>query len=119
MNIVIAMDSMKGSLSSVAAGSAAASGIRRVLPDAEIRVFPAADGGEGTTEALVTGCGGTYRSVQVSDPLGRKIHAQYGILPDGTAVIEMAAASGLPMAKEYARFIEYVLPTGVIFHGAV
>lgn len=103
MNIVIAMDSMKGSLSSVAAGSAAASGIRRVLPDATIRVFPAADGGEGTTEALVTGCGGTYRSVQVSDPLGRKIHAQYGILPDGTAVIEMAAASGLALLSSAER----------------
>ena len=75
MQIVIAMDSFKGSLSSMEAGNAAAQGIRRVYPDADIIVCPLADGGEGTTQALVTGLHGTYRSVTVQDPLGRPIRA--------------------------------------------
>lgn len=103
MKIVIAMDSFKGSLSAVDAGNVAARGIRKAMPDAEIQVFPAADGGEGTTDALVSGLSGTYRDVTVSDPLGRKIQARYGILPDRTAVIEMAAASGLPLLSASER----------------
>lgn len=103
MKIIIAMDSFKGSLTSAEAGNAAAAGIRKALPDAEIKVFPAADGGEGTAAALVSGLNGTYRTVTVSDPLGRPIPAQYGILPDHTAVIEMAAASGLPLLTEAER----------------
>ncbi len=103
MNIVIAIDSFKGSLSTLQAGNAAASGIRRVYPDAEIRVFPIADGGEGTVDALVSGLHGTYRTAKVSDPLGREISARYGILPGGTAVIEMAAASGLPLLSPAER----------------
>lgn len=58
---------------------------------------PIADGGEGTAEALVSGLHGTYQAVIVSDPLGREISASYDILPNRTAVIEMAAASGLPL----------------------
>ena len=103
MNILIAIDAFKGSLTSLEAGNACAAGIRRVIPDAEITVRPLADGGEGTTEALVTGLNGSYRSVTVSDPLGRPITARYGILPDKTAVIEMAAASGLPLLKPSER----------------
>ena len=97
MHIVIAIDAFKGSLTSMEAGCAAAAGIRRIRPDARITVRPLADGGEGTTEALVSGLSGEYRSVTVSGPLGRPVRAQYGILPDGTAVMEMAAASGLPL----------------------
>ena len=97
MKIVIAADSFKGSLSSAEAGQAAAAGILRAMPDADVRVYPVADGGEGTAEALVSGLHGAYRTVTVSDPLGRPVPARYGILPDGTAVIEMAAASGLPL----------------------
>ena len=103
MKIVIAMDSFKGSLSSADAGHAAAAGILHAVPDAEIRVFPVADGGEGTVDALVSGLNGSYRTVTVSDPLGRPIAAQYGILPDRTAVIEMAAASGLPLLTQAER----------------
>ncbi len=103
MNIVIAIDSFKGSLSTLQAGNAAASGIRRVFPNAEIHVFPIADGGEGTVDALVSGLHGTYRTAKVSDPLERKISARYGILPGGTAVIEMAAASGLPLLSPAER----------------
>ena len=100
MKVVIAMDAFKGSLSSNEAGNAVASGILKAIPDAVIQVFPVADGGEGTTSALVSGLNGTYRTVTVSDPLGRPIQAQYGLLPDGTAVIEMAAASGLPLLSQ-------------------
>ena len=103
MKILIAIDSFKGSLTSIEAGNACAAGIRRVYPEAEIVVRPLADGGEGTTQALVSGLNGTYRTVTVSDPLGRPISAQYGILPDKTAVIEMAAASGLPLLTESER----------------
>jgi len=103
MKIVIAMDSFKGSLSSTDAGKAAAAGILRAFPEAEIKVFPVADGGEGTVDALVSGLNGKYRTITVSDPLGRPIQAQYGILPDQTAIIEMAAASGLPLLSESER----------------
>ncbi len=103
MKIVIAIDSFKGSLSSVEAGEAAAAGIRRVFPDAGIVIRPVADGGEGTVDALVKGMGGRYAETTVSDPLGRKISARYGILPGNTAVIEMAAASGLTLLSEKER----------------
>lgn len=103
MKIVIAMDSFKGSLSSTDAGNAATMGILRALPEAEIKVFPVADGGEGTVDALISGLNGSYRTVTVSDPLGIPILAQYGILPDQTAVIEMAAASGLPLLSGSER----------------
>ena len=103
MKIVIAMDSFKGSLSSIEAGKAAATGLLRAFPEAEIKIFPVADGGEGTVDALVSGLNGKYRTITVSDPLGRPIKVQYGILPDQTAVIEMAAASGLPLLSESER----------------
>ena len=103
MKITIAIDSFKGSLSTLQAENAAASGIRRIYPDAEIQVFPIADGGEGTVNALVSGLHGTYCTAKVSDPLGREISARYGILPNNTAVIEMAAASGLPLLSPAKR----------------
>ena len=103
MNIVIAIDSFKGSLTTLQAGNAAAAGIRRVCPNAEIHSFPIADGGEGTVDALVSGLHGTYRTAAVSDPLGREISARYGILPSNTAAIEMAAASGLPLLSPAER----------------
>ncbi|MCR5600381.1 MAG: glycerate kinase [Ruminococcus sp.] len=97
MKAVIAIDSFKGSLTSLDAGKAAADGIRRVYPDAETVIRPVADGGEGTVEALVSGMNGQFRETEVYDPLGRRIKAKYGILPDNTAVIEMAAASGITL----------------------
>ncbi|MGN0356002.1 MAG: glycerate kinase [Muricoprocola sp.] len=96
MKIVIAMDSFKGSLSSMEAGAAVKEGILRVVPDAKICVKPLADGGEGTTQALVEGLGGTFEKVNVTGPMGKKHEATYGILKDGkTAVIEMAEAAGI------------------------
>ena len=102
MKIVIAMDSFKGSLTSMEAGNAVKAGIEKVC-DAEIVVKPIADGGEGTTEALVSGLGGEKVTVEVTDPLGRKIQALYGILPDGTAVMEMAQAAGITLIKKRKR----------------
>ena len=103
MKAVIAMDSFKGSISSIEAGNAVSEGICRVFPDADTIIKPVADGGEGTVEALVSGLNGRLCDAEVSDPLGRKITAKYGILPNNTAVIEMAAASGLTLLSENER----------------
>ena len=80
MNIVIAIDSFKGSLTSLQAGNAAVEGIKSVYPDADITVRPLADGGEGTVDALVSGMGGEFRSVEVTDPCGKPVIAKYGII---------------------------------------
>ncbi|MGQ9608930.1 MAG: glycerate kinase family protein [bacterium] len=100
MKIIIAPDSFKGSLSALEVGNAIKEGILRVIPEANIEIIPMADGGEGTVDALVAATGGRIIIEEVNDPLMRKIKAKYGILGDGiTAVIEMAAASGLPLVK--------------------
>ena len=98
MKIVVASDSFKGSMTSVEVAQAAAEGIREVYPDGEVVAVNVADGGEGTVEAIVETLGGEIVVVRVSDPLGRKIIARYGIVDD-MAIIEMAAASGLPLLK--------------------
>lgn len=98
MKVVIAIDSFKGSLTSMEAGNAAALGVLRALPGAEIIVKPLADGGEGTVEALVEGLGGKTETVRVTGPLGTPVDALYGCLLDSrTAVLEMAKAAGLPL----------------------
>jgi len=121
MKIVIAIDSFKGSLTSIEAGNSAAEGIRRVFHDAEIIIRPLADGGEGTCEALVTGLNGTYREVTVTNPIGKKITAKYGILPDNTAVIEMASASGITLISESERnpMITTTFGTGELIRDAI
>ncbi|MCI8651596.1 MAG: glycerate kinase [Oscillospiraceae bacterium] len=101
MKIVIAADSFKGSLSSPQVVHRIARGLSAVLPEAQLVCLPIADGGEGTVEAFATAAGGTLHTVPVLDPLGREISAQYCILPDGSAVIEMAQASGLPLLKPH------------------
>lgn len=99
MKVVIAIDSFKGSMSSMEAGNAACAGIRRACA-ASVVVKPLADGGEGTTEALVEGLGGEYVSLEVRGPLGGMVQAKYGILSDGrTAVMEMAQAAGIVLVK--------------------
>ena len=103
MKVVIAIDSFKGSLSSIAAGEAAAAGIRDAIPDAETVVRPLADGGEGTVDALIAGMGGERRTVAVTGPMGRPVEAAYGILPGGTAVMEMAAAAGITLVPGAER----------------
>ena len=103
MKVVIAIDSFKGSLSSIAAGEAAAAGIRDAIPEAETIVRPLADGGEGTVDALIAGMGGERRTVTVTGPMGRPVEAAYGILPGGTAVMEMAAAAGITLVPGAER----------------
>ena len=103
MKVVIAIDSFKGSLSSIAAGEAAAAGIRDAIPEAETVVRPLADGGEGTVDALIAGMGGERRTVAVTGPMGRPVEAAYGILPGGTAVMEMAAAAGITLVPGAER----------------
>ena len=104
MKIVIAPDSFKGSLTALEVAHAIKIGIERVIPEAEVDEIPMADGGEGTVQALVDATGGEIIAQEVCDPLGNRIHANFGILGDGnTAVIEMAAASGLPLVPEDKR----------------
>lgn len=105
--ILVAVDSFKGSMTSLGAGNAIEKGIKSILPDAEIRVRPVADGGEGTTEAIIYGKNNVSRgSCVVTGPLGKKITAEYTIYDaaDGrTAVMEMTVAAGLPLVPEDQR----------------
>lgn len=104
MNILVAPQAYKGSLDALGVAEAIAEGLRSVWPGNEYDVVPVADGGEGTVEALVTATGGRYVETQVEDPLGRSVKARWGTLGDGTtAVIEMAAASGLPLLARHER----------------
>lgn len=104
MKITIAIDSFKGSLSSMEAGSAVADGILRAFPKAEIQVRPLADGGEGTAQALTAGLGGETRALTVTGPLGRPVSASYGILPNRQmAVMEMASAAGITLVPDEER----------------
>ena len=104
MKAVVAIDSFKGSLSSLQAGNAVREGILRADPDADVQVLPLADGGEGTVEALTFGLGGTLRTANVTGPLGGRVRASYGVLPDGvTAVMEMSAAAGITLLKAEER----------------
>ena len=98
MRILVAPDSYKGCLSALEVASAMERGILRVFPKADIDKVPIADGGEGTVAALVEATNGTIYDTPVRAPLGDTISAQWGMFGDGvTAVIEMAAASGLPL----------------------
>lgn len=103
MNVIVAIDSLKGSLSSLQAGAAAKAGILRAIPAATVSVKPVADGGEGTVTALVSGLSGESVTIPVTGPLGETVEATYGILPDHTAVIEMAEAAGLPLVPAEKR----------------
>ncbi len=104
LRIIVAPDSFKGSLSALAAAQAMARGIRTVFPEAEVIELPIADGGEGTVEALVAATGGTLHRTAVRGPLGEPVDAAWGLLGDGrTAVVEMAAASGLTLVPEERR----------------
>ena len=104
MRVVVAPDSYKGSASALAVAEAMARGVGAVFPGAEVRLVPIADGGEGTVEALVAATGGRIRHHDVHGPLGEPVRAHWGVLGDGeTAVVEMAAASGLPLVPRDRR----------------
>lgn len=104
MKVVIASDSFKECLSSLQAGGAIRRGVLSACPDADVSVFPLADGGEGTVDALVQGLGGEKVSVCVRGPLGERVAAPYGLIPRlGLAVIEVSAAVGLSLLERAAR----------------
>ena len=102
MKIVIAPDSFKGSLSAIEVIQAVSEEAQKAFDDAEIVGIPIADGGEGTVEAALYGSSGKIKNYIVSDPLGNPIEAVYGVMDD-TAIIEMAACSGLPLVSEKDR----------------
>lgn len=103
MQIVIAPDGFKETLTAAEACAAMAEGVRRVRPRAGILCIPLADGGEGTVAALLSD-GGQKHKAQVVDPLGEPIEAAFGVMPDGhTAVVEMSAASGLELLAPEQR----------------
>ena len=101
---ILIPDSFKGSLSSEEICGILGREIRTLEPEAEICSIPVADGGEGTVDAFLAALGGEKIPVSCRDPYGRAITACYGLLPDGgTAVVEMAAAAGLPLVGDDRR----------------
>lgn len=102
MKIVVASDSFKGSMSSLDVAASARLGVLSVFPDCDVVAVNVADGGEGTVEAIVSALNGSIVRCMVNDPLGRQIEVSYGIAGD-MAVIEMAAASGLPLLRVEER----------------
>lgn len=104
MKVVVAIDSLKGSLSSLEAGEAIKSGVLNAIPDAEVCVRPLADGGEGTVEALALGMGGELKTVEVTGPLGEKVNCLYGIMEESkTAILEMSGAAGITLVADEMR----------------
>lgn len=105
-SIVIASDSFKGSASSREVNGLLELGVRAVLPEARVRKFALADGGEGTTDALVAASHGAYRAITVADPLGDPVRARYGIVgagDDETAIMEVAQACGFSLVEQTAE----------------
>ncbi len=104
MDVMVLIDSFKGSMTSMEAGNAARDGVLRVYPHANVTVRPLADGGEGTTDALIEGLGGRKVELSVTGPMGSRVKAYYGILADEkTAVMEMAQAAGITLVEEAQR----------------
>lgn len=101
MKVVVAIDSLKGSLSSMEAGLAIKDGVLAAKPDAEVIVKPLADGGEGTTDALIEGMNGERIDLTVTGPMHTPVKAYYGYLKDtNTAVMEMASAAGITLVPD-------------------
>ena len=97
---IVIPDSFKGTLSSVEVCRIVEEVIYSLEPEARVRAIPVADGGEGTVDAFLAAVGGRRVSVACAGPCGEPLTACYGLLPDGTAVVEMAAAAGLPLVGE-------------------
>ena len=114
MKAVIAIDSLKGSLSSIEAGQAIAEGIKKADAKAEVVIRPLADGGEGAVEALVCGMNGTLQHVKVTGPLGEPVVCEYGIIDETkTAVIEMSGAVGITLVPDTKKNPLYTTTYGV------
>lgn len=104
MKVVVAMDSFKGSMTSLEAGEAVRAGIQRVDTQADVIVRPLADGGEGTVQALASGMGGTLHTIEVTGPLGKPVLCEYGIIEaTNTAIIEMSGAAGITLVPAAER----------------
>ena len=104
MKIIVAPNAFKESLGAIAVAQSIARGVHNVLPDAQVVQVPVADGGDGTTEALVASTDGRMIQRRVTGPLGQPVEANFGLLGDGqTAVVEMAVASGLHLVPEDKR----------------
>ncbi|MBW8327147.1 MAG: glycerate kinase [Prolixibacteraceae bacterium] len=122
MRIVIAPDSFKECLSATSVAAAISAGIKKVNPEAEMVCIPVADGGEGTVEAIVSATNGKIKETPSVDALNRPIRSFYGILGDGkTAVIEMAAASGIELITPEERnpLITSTYGTGLLLKAAM
>lgn len=114
MKVTVAIDSLKGSLTSMEAGEAIKTGICRVYPDADVRVRPLADGGEGTAYALTVGMGGEWITMEATGPLGKPVTCSYGMLTESkTAIIEMSAAAGIILVADADRNPMYTTTYGV------
>ncbi len=103
MRCIIATDSFKGSNTAERVCEAIQEGMVKIFPEAEYVIVPIADGGEGTTDAVLKVTEGEKRTITVTGPLGEPVEASFGLLPGGRAVIEMAEASGLPLVPEDQR----------------
>ncbi len=122
MQIILAPDSFKGSLSAAEVAESMARGVKKVFSAAQITKIPLSDGGEGLVDSLVKATGGETLYQQVTDPLGGSVRAFWGILGDKkTAVIEMAAASGLPLVPEEKKnpLITTTYGTGELIRAAL
>src|SRR4029079_10536510 len=119
MPALVAPDSFKGTFSAREVAGAVAEGLRSAGRAAE--ELPVAGGGEGTMDVLVSALGGELRALTVSDPLGRPVEAAFALLPDGSAVVEMAQASGLSLVAEPDRnaWAASTLGTGELIAAAV
>ena len=113
MKVVIAIDSFKGSLSSLEAGNAVKDAVLKLDRDAEVVVRPLADGGEGTVDAMAAGLGGDVIEIAATGPLGETVSAKYCIVDGKTAVIEMAQAAGLPLVPKEKRDPRFTTTFGV------
>ncbi|MBQ9544723.1 MAG: glycerate kinase [Clostridia bacterium] len=98
--IVVIPDSFKGTVSSMQFCRIAERAIKKSFPGCEVVSVPVADGGEGSVDAFLESCGGEKVKMSVTGPLGEKTESFFGVLPDGTAVVEMAAAAGLPLVGD-------------------
>lgn len=114
MNVLIAIDSFKGSLDTLAAGRAVSEAAMAVFENAETEVCPLADGGEGTMDAVIASLGGRVLEKEVTGPLGERVRARLGIVEsEKLAVVEMASAAGLPLVPEDKRDPKVTTTRGV------
>ena len=119
MNVLLAPDSFKGTLSATEVCALLKQTILSASPDADVTSLPIADGGEGTSDAFLQIFGGERVTVRVHSPLLREISADYAILPDGTAVTETAAASGIAIEKENNALLASSFGTGELLRDAL